>query len=314
MHSCSPPRVERLHNAEPLLQKIDDHPWENKVIFNPACVLITNRHDLNAMVMNLPFDESTKHRMLSHAALCFMLYRENDYEDLGVEDPRVTKVSGRYVMFYTAYKSGSPRNTFRIACASSTDLLNWKKHGLLKGKFNEIDNKDAMLFESPVGDMYFMLHRPTEGKDAMAIHWAEADDLFGTWNTRGVLMRPIPNPSFADTWIGGGAPPLQLPDGRFLMLYHIGNRKADGTKQYDLGIAVIDPTGRQPVVKRDEPLLRPETPAEITGDPDLGVNNVTFVCGAYFYDWGLVFPYAGADTVILGGKIPRGELGRYLAP
>ena len=351
MGSSSPPRVDRLNDGQPLLRKVDLHPWENKVTFNPGCALVTEQQELTRVINKLPFNESIKRTFLSQPALCFLLYRaqgektdhhdytrssiglavltpelkllarhpepvicpENDYEHFGVEDPRISKVDNRYVMLYTAFTSAEPTYSFRIGLASSTDFVNWEKHGLLKGTFNEINNKDAMLFERQLDGKYVILHRPSEGDDAMAIHWAESDSVYGVWKSRGPLMKPVPNPSFADTWIGGGAPPLKLPDGRYLVLYHIGNRKADGSKEYDLGIAVIDPTQKNVLVKRDEALLRPETSAEITGDPDLGVNNVAFVCGAYFYGGDLIFPYAGADSVILGGKISRTELSRYLS-
>lgn len=348
--TTDPPRVERLHNGQPIIRKVEAHPWESKVTFNPACTLVKDRDELTSIVSRLPFGESIKRTLLSQPALCFLFYRaqgkktslhdysrssiglavlspvlqplarhtepvirpDKAFEDLGVEDPRVSKIGDRYFMFYTAYSSSERKNNMRIALASSTDLFHWEKHGLLKGAFNSVDNKNAMLFEDRLSGKFVISHRPMEGENAMAIHWAESDNVLGTWKTRGVLMKPIPNPSFVDTWIGGGSPPLKLPDGRYLLLYHIGNRKADGTREYNLGIAVADISQGEFIVKRDEPLLRPETPAETIGDVDLGVNNVVFVCGAYFYEGNLIFPYAGADSVVLGGKISRSELERYL--
>jgi predicted GH43/DUF377 family glycosyl hydrolase len=97
------------------------------------------------------------------------------------------------------------------------------------------------------------------------------------------------------------------------MLYHIGKRRVDGTREYDLGIALVDPHASDPVVLRHEPLLRPETGPETMGDSSLGVNNVVFICGAYFWGQDLYFPYAGADTSVLGGRIRRAELDRFLA-
>ena len=183
---------------------------------------------------------------------------------------------------------------------------------MLKGDFNGLDNKNAMLFEGKIKGTYVMLHRPMEGPHAMSIHWAEADDVFGEWKSSGPLMEPIKNPAFVDTWIGGGAPPLKLDDGRYLIIYHIGNRKADTTREYDLGIAVADPSKPEFIVKRDEPLLRPETHAETIGDAELGVNNVVFICGAYFSDGDLYFPYAGADSVVLAGKITKSRFAGFL--
>lgn len=338
--------VQRLNNALPIIRRMAAHPWENAVTLNPACALVSDRRELEMIVSSLPFDRRTKEFLLSFPALCFLLYRaqgkqtkkydfrrssiglavltpdlkllarhrapvilpDRTYDNLGVEDPRITKVGDRYVMVYTAYAAGEPKNRIRIALASSRDFVHWTKHGLLKGSFNTIDNKNGMLFEGRIGGKLVVLHRPMEGRDAMSIHWATANDLLGEWKSRGVLMKPLPNPPFVDTWIGGGAPPMSLSGGRFLFLYHIGNRAASGSKRYDLGLAVGDFSRTPPVIRRIEPVLKPRTEFERTGDAELGVSNVAFVCGSYFYEGDLYFPYAGADSVILGGKIPRKAL------
>ena len=346
--SETPIRVERLHGGKPILERVPSHPWESKVTFNPACALVSGSEAIASIIEKTPFDSRTKETLTKRKALCFLLYRaqgaatggfarssvglalfsptlellarhaepviqpDQPYDGLGVEDGRITKVGDRYILFYTAYGSGTPRNRIRVAIASTGDFVHWEKHGLLRGEFNTIDNKNAMLFEHPVGGKFVMLHRPMEGENAMSIHWAVSEDIFGEWKTRGPLLKPIPGPEFADTWIGGGAPPLQVSDNRFLMLYHIGNRRADGTKEYDLGIAEAEWKSGSLSVSRNTLLMRPETPAETRGDADLGVNNVLFVCSAYFHDRDLYFPYAGADSVVLGGKISQTELDRFL--
>lgn len=352
MPSALAPPVHRLQGGKPILSRIESNPWESRVVFNPACALVTERGELDRIIHALPFDRNVKRQLQAEEALCFLLYRaqgkrapshdythssiglavlssdlrllarhrepvllpDQEYDDLGVEDARITKMDDRYLLFYTAYASGAPRNRIRIAVTSTTDLVHWTKHGLLKGDFNTIDNKNAMLFEEKVSGRFLMLHRPMEGTDAMAIHWAESDAAFGPWRTRGTLMRPIPGHGFVDTWIGGGAPPLKLPDGKYLLLYHIGNRKRDGSREYDLGLALCDPGASEPIVKRIEPAMRPEVPAETQGDSELGVNNVLFVCGAYLYGQDLWFPYAGADSVILGGRIARDDLEALIKP
>jgi predicted GH43/DUF377 family glycosyl hydrolase len=125
-------------------------------------------------------------------------------------------------------------------------------------------------------------------------------------------MKPLRNPLFADTWTGGGPVPLLLPDGRYLIIYHNGNRKADGTRVYELAIAIGDPRAKGFITRRDEPLMSPETPAETQGDADLGVNNVVFACGCYFYKKDLYLPYAGADSVVAGAMIAGEEITRYV--
>jgi beta-1,2-mannobiose phosphorylase / 1,2-beta-oligomannan phosphorylase len=346
------PPIIRLNNGRPIVQQVTGHPWENRVTFNPACALVSDPAELSKIIPSLPFDEATKQRFRSQKALCFLLYRaqgekrseydhtrssiglavlspelhllarhttpvlmpDNDFEDLGVEDGRITKAGDRYYMFYCAYSSHPEGNRIRLAVASTQNFVEWQKHGLLKGRFNALHNKNSMLFDGMVNGAYALLHRPMEGPQAMSIHWATSKDVLGPWQDQGLLMAPQPNPAFKDTWIGGGAPPLRLPDGRYLLLYHIGNRKHDGSREYDLGIAIADFNKPGIIVKRIEPLLRPESPAETQGDATLGVNNVVFICGAYFYEGDLYFPYAGADSVVLGGKIAGSDLQAFLRP
>ncbi|MDE3077554.1 MAG: glycosidase, partial [Chloroflexota bacterium] len=84
-------------------------------------------------------------------------YEKNDVTGGGCEDPRISYVAclERYVMTYTALSPVGPR----IAVAVSQDLLRWERLGLVRFAADEtiqledaIDNKDAMLFPSPVID------------------------------------------------------------------------------------------------------------------------------------------------------------------
>ena len=345
----STPRVQRLHGGAPILKRIEDHPWENRVTFNPACAFVDERPLIESIVPSLPFDGPTKAALLKQEGLCFLLYRaqgakredydhtrssmglavlgprldllarhdapvilpDRPYEDLGVEDARITRSGDRFYAMYTAYQSGRPGNRVRIALASTKDFFRWEKHGLLKGDFNGKDNKNAVLFPGTIDGKYIMFHRPMEGPDRMSIHWAESSDILGAWKTRGLLMKPLRNTLYADTWTGGGPPPLLLRDGRYLIIYHNGNRKADGTRVYELALAIGDPKAKGFITRRDEPLMSPETPAETRGDADLGVNNVVFACGCYFYRKDLYLPYAGADSVVAGAMIAADEITRY---
>ena len=346
----TPLEVQRLNEGKPILKPVSKHPWENRVTFNPACSFVEKSDRLAGIIRKLPFTERIKANLRREKGLCFLLYRaqgketskydyrrsaiglaifspelkllarhtepviypDQDYDNLGVEDGRITKVGNRYVLVYTAYSSATPENKIRIALASTGDFVKWEKHGLLTGEFNRINNKNGMIFEKRVGKRFLMLHRPMEGEHPMTIHWAEADDVLGEWTSRGVLMEPLPDGAFKDIWMGGGAPPLSLGKKKFLILYHIGRRKWDGDREYDLGIAVGDFGAEKIIVQRNEPLLRPETKAETTPVAELGLANVLFVCGAYFYNGDLYFPYAGADSVVVGGKIAKRELQKYL--
>jgi beta-1,2-mannobiose phosphorylase / 1,2-beta-oligomannan phosphorylase len=349
MNTASP-AVERLHRGEPILLPMPSHAWENKVTFNAACALVDAPHRRARLFEALPATIDEKAQLRSQPALVALLYRaqgrrteeydhtrsaiglavcsphlellcrvekpvilpDMEYENLGVEDPRITRIGDRFVMVYTGYASAPDGNRVRICTASSADLVNWTKHGPLRGAFNNLNNKNGMLFEPATGGKLLMLHRPMEGDNSMMVHWAEGSDITGEWKSKGLLLPWLANPRFKDVWVGGGAPPLLLADGRYLIVYHIGNRDAKGDREYDLGIALCDRARPDPIVKRSEPLLRPETPSETQGDADLGVNNVVFTCGAYFWEDDLFFPYAGADSRVMAARIKKADLDRWI--
>lgn len=176
MNAGSLPAVERLHDGSTLLAPVTTHSWENAVTFNPACVLIDDRSELERIIPGLPFSPEVLRRLAASPALCFLLYRaqgtktaehdhthstmglavlspdlrllarhdepvlrpEYDFENLGVEDGRLSRIGDRYVLFYSAYASAAPENLIRIALASTADFVHWEKHGLLKGDLNKI--------------------------------------------------------------------------------------------------------------------------------------------------------------------------------
>lgn len=69
----------------------------------------------------------------------------------GVEDPRIVQSdNGEYIMTYTAYDG----KTARMSIASSKDLIQWKKHGLiLKGeKYADLWSKSGSIVTQRIGN------------------------------------------------------------------------------------------------------------------------------------------------------------------
>jgi predicted GH43/DUF377 family glycosyl hydrolase len=342
-------KVERLNSGLPILSARKEHLWENQVVFNPACILLDDRARIYELINTLPLTVKEKNNAQIYDSICVLIYRaqgsktkredyrksrlgialltpnleviyrhskpimipEYEYENLGVEDPRITKVDGRYIMLYTgysterkAYKESRHKDKINICVAVSDDLLNWKKEGMLKGDLNEIDNKNAVLFPNKINGKYYLLHRPMEGTHPNTVHLAHADSILGEWTDLGMVLAANQHKQFSKSWIGAGAPPLTIDRNQFLFLYHTGHYKHDGSREYNIGMCTFRFDGTFKVHERVEPLMKPQTKMETEGNKSLGVNNVLFVCGAYFYDNYLYFPYAGADSVILGARIP----------
>lgn len=349
----APPPVEvmRMHEGQPILEAVPEHGWERRVVLNPAAVLIEEGAELDRLLATWGLSDDQEQRLREAGGACVMLYRaQGDVEpdkqmapsylglavftpllelvkrwtdpvlsptapfhNLGVEDPRCTRVGDTYYLYYTGYACAHPQDAeaprrVQICLATTQDFLQWDLHGPLAGDLNAVANKNAALFpqgeSTAAGVEHFrLLHRPMEGPDAMTIHLAEASSPVGPWRTRGPLLASYPYREFARSWIGAGGPPVPLGGTRYLMIYHQGHFTPEGRREYDLAAALLDLAKEAPVRGRIEPLMRPTSAAEQQGDPDLGVDNVLFTCANYQWGDQVVIPYAGADSRIFGASV-----------
>ncbi len=343
---ATPPPVEpqRLHDGQPILAPIQKHDWESKVVLNPAGQLV-EADRLEALIPSWGLSDAEAQQLRDAGGACVLFYRaqgrvhpdirmapsylgwavltpdlelvyRNDepvlspdetFHNLGLEDPRCTRIGDTYYLYYTGYTDPTPSDDVdrrvHICLATSTDLVDWTLHGALEGEINAVNNKNSALLPAPVDDQYILLHRPMEGDDAMAIHWATAPAPSGPWTSQGLLMQSYQYEEFAQSWIGAAGPPEVLEDGRFLTIYHQGHFTPEGAREYDLAAALLDFRLEDPVVSRIEPLMRPTGGMETEGDDDLGVDNVLFSCANYRWEDDLIIPYAGADSRIFGARI-----------
>lgn len=234
------------------------------------------------------------------------------YERNGCEDPRVTFFAplDLYVMAYTALSDRGPR----VALAVSADLLRWERLGLVRFTpqdnvdFGDVANKDALPFPvrvpSPSGrPALALIHRPLfPGTEPAAIvgqpaprqvdlpHeslWISFCDLAATIDGLAYLTHfqehyrlASPVAPWERVKVGGGAPPLLL-EGGWLVIYHgvsgeVGERGRPRTLRYSAGALILDRHDPSLIRYRSpEPILSPQTPAEISGV----ANNVVFPTG-----------------------------------
>ncbi|MBE0696183.1 MAG: glycosidase, partial [Anaerolineaceae bacterium] len=236
----------------------------------------------------------------------------------GVEDPRITRMGDTFYMVYCGVQA-NPVHTWRanLCLAVSNDLLHWEKRGILSGDPAKYYNKDGVLFPEPVDGIYYLLHRPfTPGmaQSELAVHLAASPSLGGPWINRGEVMRAFPNPRMRESWLGAGSVPVKIDEKRFIVIYHTGNFLNQVDREYDLGAAIFDFNRFDPaqpgsiVSARLEPLMVPETPAELRSHSQLQVGNVLFACGSYEYKDDLYIIYGGADTYTLAARVPLDRL------
>lgn len=342
--------IKRMHGGKPVLQPKTDSPWESKVVLNPAAVLIDDADELEFIMNSWEITEEQKELLRQAGGAVAMLYRAQGevveekgmapssaglaiftpeldlvwrkktpaipptetFHGLGVEDGRCTKVGDTYYFFYTGYYKNieAGQNQVHICLATTTNFVDWKLHGPVPGDLNEVDNKNAVLLPEKVHGKWVLLHRPMQGQNAKAIHWAESEELTGPWKSNGMVMASFRYKEFVESWIGAGGPPLVLGENKFLTIFHQGHYTANHEREYDLAATILDfsePSVCKPG-KRIEPLMRPTGSDEQQGDANLGVDNVLFICANYVLGEDLILPYAGADSRIFGARVKFTEL------
>jgi beta-1,2-mannobiose phosphorylase / 1,2-beta-oligomannan phosphorylase len=287
--------------SHPILKPVAEHEWEAAAVFNTAAVyhndlfhLIYRATDIDASGKEGPFISRLGHAVSSDG-LNFerqkipLLSNKGEQELRGLEDPRIVKIDNTFYMMYTGYR-GKTAGDYRICLASSTDLINWKRHGIVLDE----SNKDASLFPEKINGRFCMFHRRDPD-----IWIAYSDDL-KSWTDHTRVMEPVPSSKWESRKIGISGPPIKTEDG-WLLIYH-------GVSQdsvYTQGIALLDLSDPSKVLYRQtEPILEPELKWEKEGC----VPNVVFSCGQIETGGSILIYYAGADTVIGVAELKKKDI------
>jgi predicted GH43/DUF377 family glycosyl hydrolase len=237
-----------------------------------------------------------------------ILAPSQQWEELGCEDPRITRISDTYYMLYTAYSRRGPR----IALATSSDLCQFAKIGLIGP---DLVDKDAVLFPEMIGGKLAMIHRIEPSIQIANFDTSKLERLsdpsvgsqYWTEYLRDLnahtMMRP--QESWEKRKIGIGPPPVKTTDG-WLIIYH----GVDDNYVYRTGAALLDLDEPRKIVARSrKPILEPEKPYEKQGF----VPDVVFPQAAMVLEGNLYVFYGAADTVTCVATAHLQELLSWLA-
>ena len=112
----------------------------------------------------------------------------------GVEDPRLHKFGKTYYLTYTGYNNvdgaGADKKDAQLCLATSTDLIHWKRHGIIipgyKGKWNVKWTKSGAIVPEKINGKYWMYYLgDAKGKDSQMgiasstdlLHWTDSSTI-----------------------------------------------------------------------------------------------------------------------------------------
>jgi len=239
----------------------------------------------------------------------------------GVEDPRIIESKdGRYIMTYTAYDG----KTARLALASSTDLLHWKKHGLvlkdenLKDLWSKsgaiiVEQQGDKMIASKINGLYWMYFGDTDlymaySKDL--VHWEPA---INDENNQMISVLHPRKGYFDSRLVEPGPYALKTNDG-ILLIYNSSNaanyNEADlPMYTYTAGQALFDNNAPYRLINRSNSyFIYPEKEYEMVGE----VNNVCFVEGLVYFKnkWLLYYGTGDSKIAVAISDAPNKEINK----
>lgn len=266
------------------------------------------------------------------------LFPESQYEFQGLEDPRIVKIEDTFYLTYTAFDGINALG----ALATSKDLVNWHKHGIivpqityeefqhfteLEGsihdkyiRFNDyqkshdkqdrsvfIWDKNLIFFPRKIDDKFCFIHRiKPDIQIVVAIEKLE-DLTINFWQNYFSHFDEyiVLSPKFRHevSYIGSGCPPIETKEG-WLIIYHGVHDTVKGYV-YSACAALLDLENPQKEIARlPYPLFFPEKVWELKGE----VNNVCFPTGSVIENELLYIYYGAADERIAVASIDLKEL------
>lgn len=312
-----------------LLESRSGVEFENGGVLNPTCI---NKDGIIHM-----FYRAVRKRNFSTIGYCQLknnqvIYRSDTpilvpeylYERMGIEDPRITFLEGKYYLFYTAYDGINAL----VAYATSNDLKHWIKKGLISPQISYdeaedifrdsgVDNKytffeqyyryengnkihlwekDAMLFPKKINNQFAMIHRVLPGIQICFFdNFDQLTQDFWRDYLKNLKRHIILDPKLdhESGYIGGGAVPVETEKGWLLIYHSVSEHK--GNKIYRTSVALLDLKNPQKVIGQlPYPLFSPEEIWEKKGE----VNNVVFPTGTSIDGDTMSIYYGAADDIV----------------
>ncbi len=328
--------------SEGIILESSRNAFDGQAVLNPACIEIDGVTHMfyrgvrqGDMVSSIGYCQLVDNKVVKRLEEP-VLFPEYDYEKKGVEDPRIVFLDGIYYLFYTVYDGTNAL----FAYATSTDLINFQKHGIISPRFTYTEagrlfgsspigirekyfffesyikdrqgvdmllwEKDAFIFPKKINNKFALVHRVLPG--IQVIYFDDfkelTDDYWRAYlKDLGRYVMLDSEYRFESRNIGGGCPPIETRDG-WLLIYHAVEDSHVG-RIYHAAAALFDLDDPTKVIARmKKPLFSPNEEWEKCGD----VNKVVFPTGTVVKDGRLYIYYGAADKRIAAKSVDMEEL------
>jgi predicted GH43/DUF377 family glycosyl hydrolase len=325
------------HN--PLLSPMKEHPWEAAAAFNGCPIVDGKKTVMIYRAMSEPdllkephLPTSVIGRAVSVNGFDYedrevLVRPDRDFDALGCEDPRVTKLDGVYYIFYTAL-SGLPfsADTIKVAVALSKDLkkidekhlvtpFNAKGMCMFPEKINGLSDLPAGRQDGNAGKIAAIVTVNTDRKPS-DICYAEFDRPEDIWSqeywkkwydnldAHKIHVRRLP-----DDHLELGAPPLKTDRGWLVVYSHI-QRYGRGDQVFGVEVLLLDLENPRNIIGRTKgPIMAADAYYEEVGQ----VPHIVFPTGALIRTGAdkrerLEIYYGAADTHCAVATVPLENL------
>ncbi len=283
-------------DGKPLIEPDPSLDWEAHGVFAPAVVHDNGRWKMlyrafgKDMVSRIGYAESQDGIVWKKYKKPRVIPDHTGLEYSGIEDPRIVKIDGRYLITYTAYAKEEKGIQTRIRILETKDFHKFEHVTPTFHQKVHKNDKDGVLFPEKINGLYHMLHRLEPD-----IQLSVSRDLID-WAKFSPVLSPTKN-EWESLKIGAGAPPIRTPIG-WLFFYH----GVSQDMEYSMGAVILDINNPTKVLYRlPFPLLTPGFKYEEDGfmpNVVFGTSIVEMVSNYYLY-------YGAADDVIAAALIDK---------
>lgn len=292
---------------------VPEHDWEKRGAFNPSVIKTSTKYHLlyravdQEGISRIAAADSKDGLSWNHKHI--LIEPDQDFDQYGCEDPRVTFIDDQYVILYTAISIWPPEaKGIKLAIATSKDLKTISS----KKPLTPFNAKAAAILPKKINNQYVIAltvntdHPPAKIALAFADQISDfnSPDYWHKWYSNLDQHQLNLNRLNSDQ-VELGATPLETSQGWLWFYSHIQNYYQPDKRIFGIEAVITKAEDPTSIISRTtKPLLTPQAEYEISGE----VKNVIFPSGAITLNQGWRVYYGAADTFSAAAEITKSSL------